>query len=66
MVIAGGPDDPPRTLTESSPGPPVTAAGVVLAANGLAFGLWLVLIGAELMAFGIGLAIAESRRARAR
>ena len=65
LVLAGGPGDPARTLSESSAGPPVTAAGVVLAANGLAFGLWLVLIGAELVAFGLGLVIAESRRARA-
>jgi hypothetical protein len=64
LIIAGGPADPPRTLRETSTGPPVAAAGVVLAANGLAFGLWLVLIGAELMAFGIGLTIAESRRSR--
>jgi hypothetical protein len=66
LVITNPPSDPPRTLMESSVAPPVIAAGVVLAANGLAFGLWLILIGAELIAFGVGLAIAEQRRARAR
>ena len=64
MAVAPRPSDPPRTLSEASTAPPVIAAGVVLAANGLAFGLWLVLIGAELIAFGGGLAIAERRRTR--
>jgi hypothetical protein len=66
MVVADRAGDPPRMLREASTAPPVLAAGVVLAANGLAFGLWLILIGAELIAFGVGLAIAERRRARAR
>ena len=66
MVLSPGPSDPPRVLGEASAAPPVIAAGVVLAANGLAFGLWLILIGAELIAFGAGLAIAERRRARVR
>ena len=66
MVVAPRPSDQPRTLGEASAAPPVIAAGVVLAANGLAFGLWLVLIGAELIAFGAGLAIAERRRERTR
>jgi hypothetical protein len=66
LVVTSPPADPPRTLAEASTAPPVIAAGIVLAANGLAFGLWLILIGAELAAFGVGLAIAERRRARAR
>jgi hypothetical protein len=66
LVITSPRADRPRTLAESSAAPPVMAAGVVLAANGAAFGLWLVLIGAELVAFGAGLAIAEWRRARTR
>lgn len=66
MVVSDRPGDPPRMLGEASAAPPVLAAGVVLAANGLAFGLWLILIGAELIAFGTGLALAERRRARAR
>jgi len=66
LVITSPQADSPRTLAESSAAPPVIAAGIVLAANGLAFGLWLVLIGAEVGAFGVGLAVAEKRRARAR
>jgi hypothetical protein len=56
--------DPPRTLADTSAAPPLIAAGIVFAANGLAFGLWLVLIGAELAAFGLGLLVAELRRSR--
>ena len=56
--------DPPRTLSDTSAAPPLIGAGIVLAANGLAFGLWLILIGAEVAAFGGGLLIAELRRAR--
>src|SRR5436189_4627115 len=56
--------DPPRSLTDVSLAPPLIAVGIVLAANGLAFGLWLVLIGAELGALGLGLLLAELRRAR--
>ncbi len=58
--------DPPRVLADTSAAPPLIGAGIVFAANGLAFGLWLVLIGAELAAFGLGLLIAELRRSRAR
>jgi len=66
LVIAPPRDDPPRTLSDASAAPPLIAAGIVLAANGLAFGLWLVLIGAEVAAFGVGLLVAELRRARTR
>ena len=58
--------DPPRTLSDRSAAAPLIAAGIVLAANGLAFGLWLVLIGAEVAAFGTGLLVAELRRERTR
>ena len=58
--------DPARTIGDTSFAPPLIGAGVVLTCNGLAFGLWLVLIGAELGAFGVGVLIAERRRARLR
>jgi hypothetical protein len=58
--------DPPRSVDDSSLSPPLIAGGIVLICNGLAFGLWLVLIGAEVAAFGLGLLIAELRRTRAR
>jgi hypothetical protein len=58
--------DPPRTVSDASLSPPLIGAGIVLACNGLAFGLWLILIGAEVAAFGIGLLVAETRRGRAR
>ena len=66
LALAWPRSDPPRTLSDSSAAPPLIAAGIVLAANGLAFGLWLVLIGAEVAAFGAGLLVVELRRARAR
>jgi hypothetical protein len=66
LLISSPRSDPPRTLHDTSLAPPSIAAGIVLAANGLAFGLWLVLIGVEVAAFGLGLLIAEGRRARAR
>ena len=66
-VVVSRPDpDPPRTLADSSAAPPLIAAGIVLVLNGLAFGLWLVLTGAEIATFGLGLLIAEVRRARVR
>ena len=66
LVVSQVRDDPPRTLPDASAAPALIGIGVVLAANGLAFGLWLVLIGAEVAAFGIGLLAAELRRERAR
>jgi len=66
LVVAPRPTDPPRRLTDGSAAPPLIAAGFLLAANGLAFGLWLVLIGAEVTAFGLGLLLAEWRASRAR
>ena len=66
LVVAAPRSDPPRTLSDTSSAPPLIAAGIVLAANGLAFGLWLVLVGAEVAAFGAGLLVAELRRARQR
>jgi hypothetical protein len=65
LVVAPRPLDPPRRLSETSAVPPLLAIGLLLVANGLAFGLWLILIGAEIMAFGAGIAIAERRRAGA-
>jgi hypothetical protein len=64
LVVRPPREDPPRSLADASAAPPLIAAGLVLAANGLAFGLWLVLIGAELAAFGVGLLVAELRRSR--
>jgi hypothetical protein len=58
-----------RRLAESSLPTVVIALGVAMALNGLAFGLFLILIGAEVAALGIaGLVIEhlEDRRARRR
>jgi hypothetical protein len=56
-----------RRLAESSLPTVVIAFGAAMALNGLAFGLFLILIGAEVMALGVaGLVIEhlEDRRAR--
>ena len=53
-----------RLITETSPAPALIAIGLTLALNGVAFGLWLILIGAEVTAFGIALLIREQRDAR--
>ena len=66
LVVRPLPDDPPRTLSDTSASPALIGLGIVLMANGLAFGLWLILIGAEVAAFGLGLLVAERRRARIR
>jgi hypothetical protein len=66
LLVSAPEPDPPRTLADSSAAPPLIAGGIVLVCNGLAFGLWLVLAGAEVAAFGLGLLIAELRRERAR
>ena len=50
-----------RNLTRTSAAPPLIAAGVTVAANGVAFGLWLLLIGAEIAAFGTFLLIRDRR-----
>ena len=50
-----------RSLTRTSAAPPLIAAGLTVAANGVAFGLWLLLIGAELVAFGTFLLIRDRR-----
>ncbi|HZA89609.1 MAG TPA: hypothetical protein VE401_05200 [Solirubrobacterales bacterium] len=56
-----------RTLAESSLPTVLIAFGLAMALNGLAFGLFLILIGAEVVALGIaGLVLQhlEHRRAR--
>jgi hypothetical protein len=53
-----------RVVSESSAAPLLLAAGLTLAANGVAFGLWLGLIGAELVAFGLALLIRDRRLPR--
>jgi len=66
LVISPPRADPPRVLPDTSVAPPLIGAGLALLANGLAFGLWLILVGAEVAAFGLGLLFAEMRRERAR
>jgi hypothetical protein len=53
-----------RTVSETSAAPLLLAAGLTLAVNGVAFGLWLGLIGAELVAFGAFLLFRDRRRGR--
>jgi hypothetical protein len=52
-----------RVMAETSAAPLLLAAGITLAANGIAFGPWLGLIGAEFAAFGVALLIRDRRRA---
>ena len=53
-----------RRIAETSAAPLLLAAGITVALNGVAFGLWLGLIGAELVAFGLFLLIRDRRRPR--
>jgi Na+/H+ antiporter NhaD/arsenite permease-like protein len=46
-------DTGPRTLTESSLPTVVVVIGVAMMVNGLTFGLFLILIGAEVAALGV-------------
>jgi hypothetical protein len=50
-----------RRVSETSATPLLLAAGVTLAINGVAFGLWLGLIGAQLIAFGLYLLVRDRR-----
>jgi hypothetical protein len=50
-----------RSLTRTSAAPPLIAAGMTVAVNGVAFGPWLLLIGAELAAFGAYVLIRDRR-----
>ena len=52
-----------RSLPETSPAPILIATGATLVLNGVAFGLWLFLIGAEIAALGVFVLLRE-RRAR--
>jgi hypothetical protein len=58
--IGEGPEE--RTLVDTSAAPPSLAIGLTLVANGIAFGLWLVLVGLELIALG-GFLLLRDRRA---
>lgn len=58
-VVPSGGDE--RTIAESSSVPVLLAAGITLALNGLAFGLWLLLVGGELIAFACGMLVHERR-----
>ena len=53
-----------RTLVATSPAPLLLAAGVTVALNGVAFGLWLYLVGAEIFAAGVYLLVREERARR--
>ena len=53
-----------RLLADSSAAPPLFAIGLTLVLNGVAFGLWLVLVGAEFLAFGAAFLIRERRALR--
>jgi hypothetical protein len=66
LAGAGGyayrqPDVAERVVSETSAAPLLLAAGLTLAVNGVAFGLWLGLAGAELIAFGLALLIRDRR-----
>ncbi len=62
LVLPAPADD--RLVTDRSAVPLLAAAGLTLALNGVAFGLWLLLIGAELLAFAFGVAFASDASAR--
>ncbi len=53
-----------RTVVETSAAPLLLAAGTTIALNGVAFGLWLLLIGLEVIAFGTALLLRDGRAPR--
>jgi hypothetical protein len=68
LLIAGlrmlfGTDPRERALVDTSGAPPLLAIGLTLVVNGIAFGLWLVLVGLELLAFGAFLLFRDRRTA---
>jgi zinc transporter ZupT len=69
LVPGAQPDEGPRPLPESSLPTVVVAAGIALMAVGIAAGLWLVALGAEVFAlglFGLGREFRAQRRERRR
>lgn len=53
-----------RLLPESSYATLAVAAGIVMVALGVIFGLWLILIGSGVLAFGLGGLVREALAAR--
>jgi hypothetical protein len=69
LLLAGlrvlfGADPQERALVDTSGSPPLLAIGLTLIVNGIAFGLWLVLVGLELLALGALLLLRDRRAAR--
>ena len=63
-----GSDDPTRLLADDSVASATLAVGLAVALVGASFGLWLILIGAGIAAFGLGGVMREqlARRRTAR
>lgn len=60
----GGGEGAPRTLPDNSLPTVLVVFGLVVVLNAVAFGLWLALLGAELVALGVYLLVRELRRER--
>lgn len=66
-ALRAGGSAAPRRLAQSSLPTVLVVIGVAMMANGLTFGLFLILIGAQVAAFGIALLVAQhiaERRSR--
>jgi hypothetical protein len=66
LAIRGGPRESRRAVFESSLPTVLVAFGLAVTLTGLAFGLWLVLIGGEIVLLGLAGLVAEELELRAR
>jgi hypothetical protein len=66
IAIRGAPRDAGRAVLESSVATVLVAFGLAVSLTGLAFGLWLVLIGGEIVLLGLAGLVAEELELRGR
>jgi hypothetical protein len=65
LDVRQGQDERPRLITDGSLATVALVLGVAVALLGAGFGLWLILIGAGILALGLG-GVVREQRARAR
>jgi hypothetical protein len=66
LAVRGAPRESRRAVLESSLATVLVAFGLAVTLTGLAFGLWLILIGGEIVLLGLGGLVAEELELRRR